>query len=42
MPVSVSKKHLQKYVDEFAFRYNNRKEPADMFARMLNQVAKGQ
>jgi len=37
--VSVSKKHLQKYVDEFAFRYNNRHEPADMFARMLNQIS---
>lgn len=37
--VSVSKQHLQKYVDEFAFRYNNRKEPADMFARMLAQVS---
>lgn len=38
--VSVSKHHLQKYVDEFSFRYNNRKEPAEMFARMLAQVSK--
>ena len=36
--VSVSGKHLQKYVDEFTFRYNNRQEPADMFQRMLNQI----
>jgi transposase-like protein len=37
--VSVSKKHMQKYVDEFAFRYNNRHTPAEMFARMLAQVS---
>jgi transposase len=37
--VSISKKHAQKYVDEFAFRYNNRHTPADMFARMLKQVS---
>lgn len=38
--VAVSKKHLQRYVDEFAFRYNNRQAPAEMFARMLAQVSK--
>ena len=38
--VSVSGKHLQKYVEEFSFRYNNRQAPADMFARMLAQVSK--
>jgi len=38
--VAVSRKHLQKYVDEFAFRYNNRHAPAEMFNRMLAQVSK--
>ena len=38
--VSVSGKHLDKYVGEFAFRYNNRKEPAGMFLRMLEQISK--
>lgn len=37
---SVSKKHIQKYVDEFVFRYNNRDEPADMFNRVLAQISK--
>lgn len=39
--VSVSRQHLQKYVDEFGFRYNNRDNPADMFSRMLKQISKG-
>lgn len=38
--VAVSRKHLQRYVDEFSFRYNNRHAPHDMFTRMLNQVSK--
>jgi transposase len=38
--VSVSKQHLQKYVDEFAFRYNNRDKPAEMFNRLVRQVSK--
>lgn len=33
----VSKRHLQAYVDEFTFRYNNRKSE-DMFALVLNRV----
>ncbi len=37
---SVSKKHIQKYVDEFVFRYNNRDQPADMFNRVLAQISK--
>jgi transposase-like protein/predicted RNA-binding Zn-ribbon protein involved in translation (DUF1610 family) len=40
--VSVSKKHLQRYVDEFAFRYNNREAPAEMFHRMLAQISRGE
>lgn len=39
--VSVSRQHLQKYVDEFGFRYNNREAPAEMFNRMLKQISKG-
>lgn len=36
---SVSKQHLQRYVDEFSFRFNNRDEPAAMFARLLKQIS---
>jgi transposase len=36
---SVSKQHLQRYVDEFSFRYNNRDEPAEMFSRLLKQIS---
>ncbi len=34
----VSKKYLQAYADEFAFRYNNRKSPARMFEVLLKQI----
>ena len=37
--VSVAPWHLNKYVGEFAFRYNNRKTPAEMFDRMLKQIS---
>lgn len=33
--VWVSKKHLQKYIGEFIFRYNLRKDPTSMFDWML-------
>lgn len=36
---AVSPKHLQAYVNEFAFRYNNRGEPAKMFNRLLNHIS---
>jgi hypothetical protein len=37
--VSVSRQHMQKYVDEFGFRYNNRHAPAEMFKRMLAHIS---
>ena len=37
---SVSRKHLQRYVSEFAFRYNNREAPAEMFNRLVKQVSR--
>jgi predicted RNA-binding Zn-ribbon protein involved in translation (DUF1610 family)/transposase-like protein len=39
--VAVSRQHLQRYVEEFAFRYNNREAPAEMFERMLRHVSRG-
>ncbi len=38
--VAVSPKHLQKYVNEFAFCYNHRHEPAAMFSKMLCQISR--
>jgi transposase-like protein len=35
----VSPKHLQKYVDEFAYRYNHRKEKGAMFNVLLSQLS---
>jgi len=35
----VSKKYLQAYADEFAFRYNNRLNETGMFNALLSQVA---
>ena len=34
----VSKKYLQAYTDEFAFRHNNRKEAGQMFRILLDQI----
>lgn len=36
---SVSKQHLNRYIGEFAYRYNNRDEPSAMFARLLKQIS---
>lgn len=36
----VSRKHLNKYVEEFSFRYNNRKDPAGMFETLLSHISK--
>ena len=37
--VWVSKQHLQRYVDEFAFRFNQRHEPGEMFNVLLSYLA---
>ena len=36
--VHVSGKHLQKYVNEFSFRYNMRKDPAGMFNQLMSSL----
>jgi len=36
---SVSAKHLQGYLDEYAFRYNHRKDERPMFETMLSRVS---
>lgn len=38
--VWVSEQHLQKYVDEFAFRYNQRATSVPMFERLLRNLAR--
>ena len=35
---SVSRKHLQSYLDEFAWRYNHRHDPRPMFWTILDAV----
>ena len=35
----VSKKHLQKYADEYAFRFNRRHSPRPMFSSVVSQLA---
>jgi transposase len=37
---SVSKQHLEDYVNEYVFRYNHRKSEEPMFYLMMNQVQK--
>jgi transposase len=37
---SVSTKHLQAYLDEYAFRYNNRDNPKGMFNAFLGRIEK--
>ena len=36
---SVSSKHLQGYLDEYAYRYNHRKDERPMFLTMLYRVS---
>jgi len=38
----VSTKHLQAYLDEYAFRYNNRTNPNGIFSVLLSRVRKAQ
>jgi hypothetical protein len=35
---AVSPKYLQSYVNEYAFRYNHRKDEQPMFLSFLNQI----
>lgn len=37
---SVSSKHLQRYINEYTFRYNHRKDPAPMYSLINAQVKK--
>lgn len=38
---SVSSKHLQSYLDEYAFRYNHRDDPQGMFSAFVSRIEKG-
>jgi transposase len=35
----VSKQHLQKYADEYAFRFNRRRSEIPMFSHLVSQLA---
>jgi transposase len=37
---SVSAKHLQSYIDEYSFRYNQRSDTKPMFKNFLRQISK--
>ena len=37
---AVSRKHLQKYLNEYAFRYNHRGLQVPMFRTFLNRISK--
>jgi transposase-like protein len=39
--ISVSPKHLERYVKEFEFRFNRRSAPASMFASLISEFPKG-
>ena len=36
---AVSAKHLQLYVDEYAFRYNHRNDPRPMFKTLASRIS---
>jgi hypothetical protein len=38
----VSKKHLFRYCDEFSYRFNRRKEQANMFAETTKNLVNGE
>lgn len=37
----VSSKYIESYMNEYCFRYNNRKQPAEMFDLLLGRIALG-
>lgn len=38
--IHVSKKHLNKYISEFEYRYNSRQNPEKMFDELVSSFAK--